>query len=480
MSKINFNDTNKKFHFIGIGGISMSGLAEILLNKGFKVSGSDIKNTKIIKHLEDLGVDFYLGHLASNIKDDVDFVIYTAAIKKDNPELVEAQKRNLTILNRAELLGEIMKAFPYSIAVSGTHGKTTTTSMLSNILIQAKKDPTVTVGGIVDAIGGNIRIGQSEYFITEACEYCDSFLNFYPYIGIILNMEEDHLDFFKDINHIRKSFTAFAKNISKDGALIINGDIENLSLILDEIDCKVVTFGTDPSRVMWTAANIKYNEKACGKFDLLYQGKNMGTVSLKVPGIHNIYNALAASAAAFELNIEIADIIKGLHNFKGTHQRFEIKGSLKGITIVDDYAHHPTEIKATLEVAKHYPHNTIWCVFQPHTYTRTKMFLKEFAEALKEADKIILTDIYAAREKDLGEIHSKDLQRELAKIGKESYYFPDFDSIENFLLQNCIPGDLLITMGAGDVGTIGEDLLGANISTLSTNFPVEKEIHSCE
>ncbi|NLJ88806.1 MAG: UDP-N-acetylmuramate--L-alanine ligase [Epulopiscium sp.] len=480
MAKINFNDTNKKVHFIGIGGISMSGLAEILLDKGFEVSGSDIKSSKITKHLENLGINIYLGHSSSNIENDVDFVIYTAAINSDNPELIEAQKRNLIVLDRAELLGEIMSNYPYSIAVSGTHGKTTTTSMLSYILLEAKKDPTISIGGIVDAIGGNIKIGQSDYFITEACEYCDSFLKFYPHMAIILNMEEDHLDYFKDINHIRKSFTNFAKNISKEGALIINGDIENLSLILDEIKCKVVTFGTDPNRVMWTAANIEYNEKACGKFDLFYQGKKMGKITLNVPGVHNIYNALAACAATYELNISIDDIINGLYKYKGTNQRFEIKGNLKGITIVDDYAHHPTEIKATLEVAKHYPHNTLWCVFQPHTYTRTKIFLKEFAQALKEADKIILTDIYAAREKDLGEIHSKDLQKELARIGKESYYFSDFDSVENFILENCIPGDLLITMGAGDVNMIGEELLGTNLSTISTSISVEKEIKSCE
>ncbi|KAE9636193.1 UDP-N-acetylmuramate--L-alanine ligase [Defluviitalea raffinosedens] len=480
MLDINFENTHQKIHFIGIGGISMSGLAEILVKKGFKVSGSDMKNSKIIRHLEQLGVDFHLGHLPSNIKDDLDFVVYTAAIKEDNPELMEARKRNIPTMDRAELLGQIMKNYPYAIAVSGTHGKTTTTSMLSHILLEAKKDPTISVGGILDAIGGNIRTGHSDYFITEACEYYDSFLKFYPYIGIILNIEEDHLDYFKDIDHIRNSFTAFAKRIPKEGTLVINGDIENIHSILDEVDCKVVTFGTDPSRVMWTAANISYNEKACGSFDLFYQGKNMGRISLGVPGIHNIYNALAACACAHALNISTEDMANGLKKFIGTHQRFEIKGNLKGITIVDDYAHHPTEIKATLAVANHYPHNRLWCVFQPHTYSRTKAFLKEFAEALTAADHIILTDIYAAREKDLGEVHSKDLQKELEKLGKKSYYFSDFESIENFLLENCIPGDLLITMGAGDVSIIGEDLLGANLSTLSTELSTDSQMISCE
>lgn len=480
MLDINFENTNQKIHFIGIGGISMSGLAEILLKKGFKVSGSDMKNSKIILHLEQLGVDFHLGHVPSNIKEDIDIVVYTAAIKEDNPELAEARKRNIIVIDRAELLGQIMKIYPYAVAVSGTHGKTTTTSMLSHILLQAKKDPTISLGGLLDAIGGNIRTGHSDFFITEACEYCDSFLKFYPYIGIILNIEEDHLDYFKDINHIRKSFTYFAKRIPKNGALVINGDIDNIHALLDEVDCRVITFGTDPSRVMWTAANISYNEKAWGSFDLFYQGKNMGKISLMVPGIHNIYNALAACACAYLLDISIEDMICGLKNYTGTHQRFEIKGNLKGITIVDDYAHHPTEIKATLDVAKHYPHNTLWCVFQPHTYTRTKAFLKEFAQALLKADKIILTDIYAAREKNSGEIHSKDLQKELEKLGKNAYYFSDFEAIENFLLENCIPGDLLITMGAGDVNIIGEELLGTNLSTLSTELSTATEIISCE
>lgn len=480
MLDINFENTNQKIHFIGIGGISMSGLAEILVKKGFKVSGSDMKNSKITRHLEQLGVDFHLGHLPSNIKEDLDLVVYTAAVKEDNPELMEARKKNIPTMDRAEFLGQIMRNYPYAIAVSGTHGKTTTTSMLSHILLEAKKDPTISVGGILDAIGGNIRTGHSDYFITEACEYCDSFLKFYPYIGIILNIEEDHLDYFKDIEHIRKSFTSFAKRIPKDGTLVINGDIENIHAILDEVNCRVITFGTDASRVMWTAANISYNEKACGSFDLFYQGKNMGRISLSVPGVHNIYNALAACACAYVLDIPVEDMANGLKKYTGTHQRFEIKGNLKGITIVDDYAHHPTEIKATLAVANRYPHNRLWCVFQPHTYSRTKAFLKEFAEALTAADHIILTDIYAAREKDLGEIHSKDLQREIEKLGKKAYYFSDFESIENFLLQNCIPGDLLITMGAGDVNIIGEDLLGTNLSTLSTELSTEPQRISCE
>ncbi|WP_341876229.1 UDP-N-acetylmuramate--L-alanine ligase [Defluviitalea saccharophila] len=480
MLDINFENTNQKIHFIGIGGISMSGLAEILVKKGFKVSGSDMKNSKITRHLEQLGVDFHLGHLPSNIKEDLDLVVYTAAVKEDNPELMEARKKNIPTMDRAEFLGQIMKNYPYAIAVSGTHGKTTTTSMLSHILLETKKDPTISVGGILDAIGGNIRTGHSDYFITEACEYCDSFLKFYPYIGIILNIEEDHLDYFKDIHHIMKSFTAFAKRIPREGALVINGDIENIHAILDEVNCRVITFGTDASRVMWTAANISYNEKACGSFDLFYQGKNMGRISLSVPGIHNIYNALAACACAHALDISVEDMANGLKKFVGTHQRFEIKGDLKGITVVDDYAHHPTEIKATLAVANRYPHNRLWCVFQPHTYSRTKAFLKEFAEALTAADHIILTDIYAAREKDLGEVHSKDLQREIEKLGKKAYYFSDFESIENFLLQNCIPGDLLITMGAGDVNTIGEDLLGTNLSTLSTELSTESQKISCE
>ncbi len=480
MLHINFNQPNQKIHFIGIGGISMSGLAEILLQRKFHVSGSDMKASSITEHLQKLGVPIFIGHCAENIPAHVDLVVYTAAVKEDNPELQEALSKKIPTMDRAALLGQIMKHYPYAVAVAGTHGKTTTTSMLSHILLAGSMDPTITVGGILEVIGGNIRTGSSDYFITEACEYCNSFLKFFPYIGIVLNIEEDHLDYFKDIDEIRTSFTRFAQLIPPQGALLINGDTENLHQIVEHLTCRVITFGTNPDTVMWAAANIQYNKKGSGSFDILFQGKNLGRIILQVPGIHNIYNSLAAFAAAYDLGVSAQDCIQGLYNFGGTQRRFEYKGMYDGITIIDDYAHHPTEIKATLKAAQRYPHQQLWCVFQPHTYTRTKAFLQDFAHSFGDADIILITDIYAAREKDPGDIHAKDLAAAIQKLGKKVYYFSSFEEVQAYLKKHCFKGDLLITMGAGDVNLIGEALLQSDLSTVSTDLSPILATSCCE
>ncbi len=458
MKKINFDDNNKKVYFSGIGGISMSALAELLKSKGFNVCGSDVKESKITTHLKDLGIEVFIGQKEENITSDIDLLVNTAAVKKDNPEMITALNKNIPIMERSEFLGNVMKNYKYPLAISGTHGKTTTTSMISHILLEAEKDPTILVGGILDIINGNIRIANSDYFITEACEYCDSFLKFFPYIGVILNIEEDHLDYFKDIKQIRNSFSSFAKLIPSDGALIINGDIENIEEITSNLNCKVVTFGSDKNKVMWTATNIQYDSKGIGSFDITYKNNSIGRVTLKTPGIHNIYNALASCATAYELNINIDSIIKGLNAFSGTHRRFEYKGKVKGITIIDDYAHHPTEIKATLEVANNYKHNKLWCIFQPHTYTRTKALLDDFAKSFDNVDNLIITDIYAAREKNIFDIHSTNLVEKINN-GKNVKYIKDFEDIIKYILENANEDDLLITMGAGDINIIGEKLL---------------------
>jgi UDP-N-acetylmuramate--alanine ligase len=397
--------------------------------------------------------------MASNITDDIDLVVYTAAISKDNPEYVAAVSKNVPMITRAELLGQIMKNYNTPIAISGTHGKTTTTSMISEILLAADADPTLSIGGILKSIGGNIRIGKSDYFVTEACEYTNSFLSFFPKISIILNIEEDHLDFFKDINDIRNSFRKFADILPKDGFLIINKGIDNLDEFTKGLNCNIVTFGKDNS-ADYSYTDVTFDEFGRGSYTLLKKGVKSGTVKLGVVGEHNILNSLSVIALMDILKIDNATVLKALEAFHGTDRRFELKGTVGGITILDDYAHHPTEIKATLKAAANYPHKTLWCVFQPHTYTRTNAFLKDFAKALTLADKVVLADIYAAREKNTIGISSKDLQAEIEKLGTECYYFPSFDEIEKFLLENCINGDLLITMGAGDVVKIGENLLG--------------------
>ena len=457
MYQINFKDPIH-IYFIGIGGISMSGLAEILLSEGFRISGSDRASSPLTLKLEELGADVYYGQCEENISPNIDLVVYTSAIKPDNPEMIAAEKLGIASLTRAQLLGQMMKNYKTPIAVSGTHGKTTTTSMISQILLENNDDPTLSIGGIYKPIGGNIRVGGSDRFVTEACEYTNSFLSFYPKISIILNIEEDHLDFFKNIDDIRNSFREFARLLPPDGTLIINGDIEHYEEITAGLSCRVITYGSS-SDFDYYPQNITYDDTGCPSFHLMQSNGKEEVFSLHVPGEHNVYNAMAAIALANLLGIADDITAAALLHYGGTDRRFEYKGKVNGFTIIDDYAHHPTEIKATLKAAENYPHRTMWCVFQPHTYTRTKAFMAEFAEALSLADEIILADIYAAREKDTLGISSQTLQAEIEKSGHRCYYFPSFDEIENFILTNCTKDDLLITMGAGDVVKIGENLL---------------------
>ena len=445
-------------HFIGIGGISMSGLAEILLGEHFTISGSDSKPSTLTERLVSLGATIFYPQKASNIIDGIDVVVYTAAIHEDNPEFAEAKRQNLPMLSRAELLGQLMTNYETPIAISGTHGKTTTTSMLSHILLEAETDPTISVGGILNAIGGNIRVGGSDIFVTEACEYTNSFLNFLPKISVILNVEEDHMDFFKDIDDIRCSFHRFASILPKDGTLVINKNIEQLEAITNNLDCKVITY-SEVQEADYGAANITFDELGNASFDLIRYGEFVDRIKLSVAGNHNVSNALSTIAVADLLQIPMETIKKGILSFGGTVRRFQYKGERNGFTIIDDYAHHPTEIRATLTSARNYPHKDIWCIFQPHTYTRTKAFFHEFAEALSLADHVILADIYAARETDTLGMSSEALAEEIKKLGTDAYYLPSFEAIENFVLEKVIHGDVLITMGAGDVVNIGDSLL---------------------
>lgn len=446
-------------HFIGIGGISMSGLACILLSKGFTVSGSDNKQSPLTDELEEKGTLIQIGQRSGNITSDIDVVVYTAAIRADNPEFAAAVSAEIPMLTRAELLGQIMKNYVSPIAVSGTHGKTTTSSMASEMLLAADTDPTLSIGGILKSINGNIRIGHSDYFLTEACEYTNSFLSFFPKYGVILNIEEDHLDFFKDINDIRNSFRKFAQLLPEDGALVINGEIENLSEITSDLKAKVYTFGLK-SEFDYYATDIRTNEYGCDEYILHFPDGHTKEIRLSVVGIHNVYNSIAAMALSDILGLPEDSSAESLKDYSGADRRFEFKGTVGGVKIIDDYAHHPTEIKATLEAAKNYPHQHLWCVFQPHTYTRTKSFMKDFAKSLSIAEHVVLADIYAARETDTLGISSQNLCDEIINLGGDCHYFKSFHEIEIFLLEKCTPGDMVITMGAGDVVKIGENLLG--------------------
>lgn len=466
MFQIDFSAT-VSIHFIGIGGISMSALAELLHKQGVRVSGSDLKATPLTEHLESLGITVYYKHDASNITEDCSVVIYTAAVHADNPELVRAGELDLPVLERKDLLGQIMKQYRHVAGVAGSHGKTSTTSMLSLMLLEGALDPTILVGGVLDGIGGNLRIGSNNYLVAEACEYCNSFLSFFPTDAIILNIEAEHLDFFRDLDHIRASFRQYAELLPADGSLVINGDIERLAELTDGLAAKVVTYGlcdslAECNHYDYAATGISFDANGFGSYDLYEHGQNMGRVSLNVIGRHNISNSVAAAALALGYGVSFDTICAALSKYTGTHRRFEFKGLVNGIRVYDDYAHHPSEISATLSAARACVSGSqkLWCTFQPHTFSRTKAFLQEFADALSLADTVVLADIYSAsREKDPGDISSADIASLIQEKGKDVYHFHSFEEIEKFLLENCKADDLLITMGAGDIVSVAESLI---------------------
>lgn len=454
-------------HFVGIGGISMSALAELLHKQGFRVSGSDLKATPLTEHLQDLGITVYYTQEAKNIGSDCSVVIYTAAVHSDNPELVRANELGLPILERKDLLGQIMKQYRHVAGVAGSHGKTSTTSMLSLMLLEGSLDPTILVGGVLDGIGGNLRMGSNSYLVAEACEYCNSFLSFFPTDAIILNIEEEHLDFFRDLEDIRNSFRKYTELLPADGTLVINGDIERLSELTDGLSSHVVTYGlcetaANCSRYDYAATNCSFDGNGFGSYDLYQKGVFLGRISLSVIGMHNISNSLAAAALAFAYGVSFEAIAAALLKYTGTHRRFEFKGLVNGIRVYDDYAHHPSEISATLSAARACISGTqkLWCAYQPHTFSRTKAFLHEFAESLSLADVVVLADIYSAsREKDPGDISSADIAALLKEKGSKVYHFHSFEEIEKFLLESCKADDLLITMGAGDIVSVAESLI---------------------
>jgi len=447
-------------HFVGIGGISMSGIAHILLKRGHRISGSDRSVSTITDKLKAQGVEFFHGHSREHIKNP-DLVVYTSAVDVYNPELEAAREKGIKTIDRASMLGLLMKQFEYSIAIAGAHGKTTTTSMVSLITENAGLDPTLLIGGELDQIGGNVKVGQNRYLVTEACEYKENFLKFHPYIAVILNIDQDHLDYFKDLNHIKSAFAKFAGLIPDNGWVVAFHDDPVLTEIVSGLSCNVISYGlTDEAQVF--AKNITFDNSGCPAFELYSKNAYLETIKLAIPGQHNVLNALAAISIALILGIDINTVKTTLAVFTGTHRRFEIKGKYNGATVIDDYAHHPAEIRATLEAAENFPHNRIWCVFQPHTYTRTKFLFEDFARSFNNADRVIVTDIYAAREKDTGEIHSTHLVKEMSNRGKDVIYLAGFEDIARHLSENLQDGDLLLTVGAGNVYKIGEILLEGN------------------
>jgi UDP-N-acetylmuramate--alanine ligase len=449
----------KSVHCIGIGGIGLSAIAEILLNRGYLVSGSDIKESNITKHLERLGAIIHYDHRAENVE-NADMLIYSSAVYSENPEIIKAKEMNIPIKSRAEMLGYLMDEYENSIAICGTHGKTTTTSMVSLIIRRANLKPTILVGGELNEINGNVEVGNSPYFVTEACEYMDSFLNLKPRIGVILNIDSDHLDYFKDMDHIVSSFKNFAGKVKEDGIIVAyNANPFVMEAISEKKNTLTYGYSNDSD---YFVNNISFDDMGMSEFDLYKKGEFQIRIKLNVPGEHNILNAMAAYATCDYLKIPKETIAETLEAFKGTHRRFDVRGmSKKGFKIVDDYAHHPTEIKATLSAIANIKHKKLWCIFQPHTYTRTMALLEEFANAFDGTDKLIIPDIYAAREQNIYNVTSETL----VKIIKEKHpqkdvvYMEDFEEIANLIYNEAEDGDLVLTMGAGDVYKIGERIL---------------------
>ncbi len=456
MNSINLStlSDNAYIHMVGIGGISMSALAHMLKCFGYKVTGSDRCETEIVKKLAAASINVNIGHNAENIKDP-DLVCYTAAIPMDNPELVKARSLGIPMMERAELLGQLMKRYQYPIAVAGTHGKTTTTSMLSLVLLEAELDPTILVGGELSQIGGNYKIGDDKYLVLEACEYVESFLHFNPFMSIITNVEEDHLDYFADLNHIITAFVSFARLNSPFGCIIVCYDDKNIQTVVQNIEARVVKYGLISENNDFYAEDIHLNSFGKTELKVYAYGKYVTTLELSVHGDHNVKNALGAFVAAWEMGISPDAIKRGLESFGGTKRRFEELGKVNGLTVIDDYAHHPTEIRSTLETAKTLTKGDVWCIFQPHTYSRTKAFLEDFATSLSIADRVVLTDIYPAREEYDGTMHSCDL----AALINNVTYINDFGAVKRYVQANAKPGDMVITMGAGDVYKIGYNLV---------------------
>lgn len=444
-------------HFIGIGGISMSGLAQIALQLGYKVTGSDRSDSHIISKLKSLGAIIYTGHDSKNVS-GADLCVHTAAVKSDNPEMQAAAENGIRLIDRAEFLGAVMKNYTHAVGVSGTHGKTTTTSIIAHALINAGLDPTISLGGELDLIDGNVRTGGSDFFVTEACEYTNSFLKFYPTIALITNIEEDHLDFFTEgISQIRESFRKFAELTKGRGNVVAFGGDENIRTALDGADLDIITYGMDQCYDYYPL-NLTY-KAGYPSFDVYKNGNFRCSLKLSVPGDHNILNSLAAIAVCDLMGADIEKSAQGIESFKGTHRRFEKKGEINGAVIIDDYAHHPTEIKATLKAAKAFDHNRIICIFQPHTYSRTRTLWDEFVEAFDDADILILTHIYAARENFDGVTKPENLAECIAQRGVNTMFIDDFSEIVKYINQSAQNGDIIFTMGAGDVTEIGPMIL---------------------
>ncbi len=448
----------KNIYMIGIGGISMSGIAHILNYWNFNISGSNNESSSITDELNENGINVFIGHDYNNINKDIDLVVYTAAIKDDNPELIHAKELSIPILERGVFLGKLTELFKDTIGVSGTHGKTTTTSMISECFLEEKLDPTIQVGSILKSINGNYRVGKSDYFIIEACEYCDSFLNFKQKSAIVLNIDNDHLDYFKTFDNIKKSFKKYVNNLPSNGLLVINGDDENCLELALYTKAKVLTYGLNENN-NYVAKNISFDDNGYANYELYKNGKYVDDISLSVLGKHNVLNSLACISLCDYYGININSIKNGLKNYTGAARRFEYKGMFNGAKVYDDYGHHPTEVKAVSDSILNKKFNKSWVIFEPHTFSRVKNHYRDFAKSLVNFDNIIVTDIYAAREKKIDNISSYTIIDELKRLGKDSIYLSDYEKIKEYLRDNVKKDDLILTLGAGYITKLSDFLV---------------------
>ena len=455
MTTANIHDyltPGRRAHLIGIGGVSMSPLAEVLHKAGIVITGSDMNDSPTVERLRALGIPVAIGHRAENVG-EAELIIRTAAVHDDNPEIAEARARNIPVFERAQAWGSIMRGYKNALCISGTHGKTTTTSMCTHIIMAAQMDPTVMIGGTLPLLGAGYRVGHGDTIILESCEYCNSFLSFFPTVAVILNIEADHLDFFKDLNDVEHSFRAFADRVPENGLIVANADDPNTMHTLEGETRPVLTFGLEEGDVH--AANLTWDH-GLPTFDIIYRDQVFTRVGLHVPGEHNVRNALAAAAAAIALAVSPKAVSEGLNAFRGAGRRFEHKGTYHGAEVYDDYAHHPGELQALLSAARTLGYERILCAFQPHTYTRTKALFDDFVQVLRQPDITLLAEIYAARETNEIGISSRDLANQIPG----SIYCPTLADVTARLRELARPGDLILTVGAGNIHTAGEDLLG--------------------
>ena len=448
----------KNIHMIGIGGSSMSGIAEILKKWNFNVTGSDSVESEVTNDLIANDIPVYIGSNPMNV-DRCDLVVYSAAIKPENPELVRARELGIPTVERKEIMGELTRAFRNSICVSGTHGKSTTTSMIAQCFLDAKKDPTIQIGAVLDSIGGNYRVGESEYFIIEACEYSASFLDFFPKVEVILNIDNDHLDYYKTMENVKAAFVEYVKLLPDDGILVYNADDENCRGLSAHTKAKCVSFSTKSTNANFVAKNISYDANGCASFDVYKNNAFYKTFKLSVPGEHNIYDALACIAVCSQFDVDRNSVKNTLKAYGGAERRFQYLGEVNGAKVYDDYGHHPTEILAVANAVKKRKYNHSWVLFQPHTYSRTKALLDDFASVLTNFDNIIVTDIYAAREIDNHEVSSRDIIDKIEALGRKAYYIRDLESIVDFVRRNAKPDDIIIAQGAGSITKVGHELV---------------------